>query len=98
MTEEQAARTSWHEYQVRLKGWDEQMRSKWTLARWQCYQVIHWDPMLKNAARPKKPTDICKFPWEQETPEELQRKAEEYKITPEQEAELNKIIKILDEG
>ena len=53
-------------------------------------------PMIKPAAKPKRPLELQKFPWEIETPEELKAKAEQYKISPEEEAELNEIIKILD--
>lgn len=98
MTEEQAARTSWHEYQVRLKGKEKELEREGELRRWQAFHIIRWYPMMKANVRPKKPQDLCQFPWEQESPEELKRKAEQYKISPEEEAELNEIIKILGEA
>ena len=98
MTEEQAAKTSWHEYQIRLKGREKELEREWEIRRWQAFHIIRYYPMTKAAARPKKPKDLCQFPWETENPEELKRKAEQYRISPEEEAELNKIIKILDKA
>lgn len=96
MTEREAALTSYPEYLLRLNGKIEKDREKWELARWICWQQMLLSPNIKPGHKPNTAKGYCTFPWERETAEELKQKAAECRITPEQEAELNEIIKILD--
>lgn len=56
------------------------------------WQEILLSPNIKQGHKPKSPQAFCRFPWEPSEAEELKQKAEAYKITPEEEAELNRII------
>lgn len=92
MTEDQAARTSWHEYELRRKGKDEEIHEHWSLIRWLAWQEMLLSPNIKPAHKPKTPLTFCRFPWEQPDQDELVEKAREYKVTPEEEVALNKIL------
>lgn len=92
LTEEQAAFTSWHEYQLRLEGKSKELQERWSLARWICWQQHLLSPHIKQGKKARTPQAFCRFPWEESEEEEIKRKAEEYRITPEQEAELNRIM------
>lgn len=77
---------------MRLQGKDEDAKERWTIARWMMWQEMLLSPNIKAFNKPKTPQAFCRFPWEESTEEELKRKVEEYRITPEQEAELNRIM------
>lgn len=96
MTEQQAALTSYPEYRIRLEAKMKREQEKWELARWILWQQMLMSPNIKPANKPKTAKGYCKFPWENESQEQIMQKAQQCKITPEQEAELNEIIKILD--
>ena len=68
------------------------MKERWTLARWICWQQHLLSPHIKPGKKAKTAQDFCRFPWEESSEEELKRKAAMYKITPGEEAELNRII------
>lgn len=53
-------------------------------------------PFIKQHCKPTTPKDLLTFPWEVETEQERREKAAEFRITKEQEAELNEIIKVLE--
>lgn len=57
------------------------------------WQEMLLSPNIKQGHKPRSPQKFCRFPWEQSEEDELRQKAEEYRITPEEEAELNRIIK-----
>ena len=57
------------------------------------WQEMLLSPNIKPAHKPKTPRAFCRFPWEQTEADELTEKAKQYKITPEEEAELNRIMK-----
>ena len=92
MTERQAALTGYHEYELRLKGFERQMQERWTVARWICWQQHLLSPNIKPGNKAKTAQAFCRFPWEQSEAEELAEKAKFYRITPEEEAELNRIM------
>ena len=69
MTEEQAARTSWREYDLRRRGLEKAQQEEW---------------------------EFLRFPWEEPESEELKRKAEEYRVSPEEAAELNRIFQEIE--
>ena len=56
------------------------------------WQEMMLSPNIKPAHKPKTPQAFCRFPWEQSADEELAEKAKAYRITPEEEAELNRIM------
>lgn len=68
-------------------------QERWALARWMMWQEMLLSPHIKPANKPKTPQFFCRFPWEQPEAEELAEKAKQFRITPEQEAELNRIMK-----
>lgn len=96
MTEEQAARTGFREFLLRRKGKEEEQRERWTIARWMCWQDVLLSPNIKQGSKPRTPTAFCRFPWEQGEAEEMEEKAKAFRITPEQEAELNRIMADFD--
>lgn len=57
------------------------------------WQEMLLSPNIKPGHKPKTPQAFCRFPWEQTEAEELAEKAKQYRITPEEEAELNRILK-----
>ena len=56
------------------------------------WQEMLLSPNIKQGHKPRTPQKFCRFPWEQSEAEELEQKAKEYRITPEEEAELNRIM------
>lgn len=62
------------------------------LARWLAWQNVLLSPNIKPAHKPKTATAYCRFPWEESEEDELTRKAKEYRVTPEEVAELNRIM------
>lgn len=98
MTERQAALTSWHEYTLRVKGAEQEAQERWNVARWICWQNMLLSPYVKKHNKPSSPQGYCRFPWEQSSDEELAQKAREFRITDEETAELNRIIKEWEAG
>ena len=49
-------------------------------------------PYIKAHQKPKTAQAFCRFPWERPDQEELAEKAKQYRVTPEEEAALNKIL------
>lgn len=62
------------------------------MARWIAWQNMLLSPNIKPVNKPRTPTAFCRFPWEEAEDEELKRKAKEYRVTPEEIAELNRIF------
>lgn len=60
------------------------------------WQEVLLSPNIKPYNKPKTPQAFCRFPWEESQDDELKRKAEQYRITPEEEAELNRIFKEIE--
>ncbi len=56
------------------------------------WQEMLLSPNIKPGHKPKTPQAFCRFPWEQSEAEELAEKAKKYKVTPEEVAELNRIM------
>ena len=64
MTEEQAGWTSYREFDLRLKGWNEKERREWERARWQMFLLMQMHPNIKQNSKPKSPQDWIPFQWE----------------------------------
>ena len=62
------------------------------MARWIAWQNMMLSPHIKPVNKPKTPTAFCRFPWDEPEGDELKRKAEQYRVTPEEIAELNRIF------
>lgn len=75
-----------------MKGKEEEIHEHWTLVRWLAWQEMLLSPNIKPAHKPKTPQSFCRFPWEQENIKELEEKARQYQVTPEEESALNKIL------
>lgn len=73
MTQAQAARTSFTEFLLRQKGFEEAEHEKWEIARWSAWHAYNLSPFLKPASRPKTPQDIMTFPWEGEVVKKKKR-------------------------
>ena len=63
------------------------------MVRWMMWQEVLLSPNIKRHDKPKTPQAFCRFPWEESEEVEMAEKAKQYRITPEEEAELNKIFK-----
>lgn len=49
-------------------------------------------PYIKPVNKAKTPAAFCRFPWEKPEADELKEKAKQYRVTPEEERELNRIM------
>ena len=98
MTEEQAARTSFREYILRRDGHERGLRQQWTIARWMAWRDVLLSPNIKAIDKPKSPQDFLRFPWEESKHTEMARKAEEYRVTDAEVAELNKIMEVWEKS
>lgn len=96
MTERQAALTGWREYELRRKGHEEAAREEWERIRWKAWRDILLSPHIKRLDKPRSPKAFLRFPWEEPEDDELRRKAEDYRVSPEEEAELNRIFNELE--
>lgn len=56
------------------------------------WQEMLLSPNIKPGNKPRTPQSFCRFPWEQPDAEALAEKAKAFRITPEEEAELNRIM------
>lgn len=81
-----------HEYTMLAEGWERKQRTAWEVARWQVYYDICLNPNLKPASKPRKVTDVARFPWEPEDAEQPETKPADVRVTPEMNDILNTII------
>ena len=56
------------------------------------WQNMMLSPNIKPVNKPKSPMAFCRFPWEEPEDDEIRRKAEKYRVTDEEIAELNRIF------
>lgn len=75
-----------------LKGQDEATREKMEVARWICFQIYSMNPYIKGM-KARNARSWCRFPWEEMTPEEANAMKEKCHVTPEEQAELDRIFK-----
>jgi len=74
------------------EGKDEDARERMELARWLAFRMYEMNPYIKGA-RARTPRDYIRFPWEQMTAEEANAMQERCHVTPEEQAELDRIFK-----
>lgn len=96
MTERQAALTGWREYELRRKGLEQARREKWERIRWAAWQNVLLSPNIKGPSKPRTPRAFWRFPWEEPADEELRRKAADYRVSPEEAEELDRIFRELE--
>lgn len=91
-SEREAALTSFNEYRLLLEGFEARQRERWELARWVCFNIYSQNPYIKP---PKAQTvqAYIRFPWEKMSAEEANAMKESCHVTPEEQAELDKIFK-----
>lgn len=92
MTERQAALTGMREYQLRVEGKEKDAQELWGIARWIAWQGMLMSPYIKQHNKPTSAQGFCRFPWETPEAEEIAEKAKQYRVTPEEETALNKIL------
>ena len=78
------------EYSLRLDGFTRAIRRGYELARWKVWQEMM--PHYKKGQAPTSPEAYFRFEWEEPTEEEIAERKEESKISPEQVAELNRLV------
>lgn len=61
MSRVQAAQVGLPEFNQRYKGWEEEKRAQWTIARWVVWQEYNLNPYIKPANKPRTPADILRF-------------------------------------
>lgn len=89
---EQAWNTGYHEYELRLRGYEQSSHQAWEIARWQIWHQYQLSPNIKSGRKPRRPVDLQRFPWEESEKDELKRKAKKYgKVS---KKELNELLKI----
>lgn len=64
MTVRQAMVTSFEEARMLMRGKDAEMRENWELARWMMFIVVSGNPYIRQGRRPRRPSDLIRFPWE----------------------------------
>lgn len=80
-----------HEYRLLVDGFERKQRTAWETARWQILYDVMLNPNLKPASKPRKVTDIIRFPWDPEETEPEVR-AQDVRVTPEMNELLNSIV------
>lgn len=90
MTETQAGLTSFHEYKLRLEGFEKDRQERWEMKRWEMWQHILLSPNIKSGNKPKSPQAYMRFPWEKDPADEV--KPEDCTITAEVSDALNKLV------
>lgn len=91
MTEEQAGWTSYREFELRLKGWNERERREWERARWQMFLVMQMHPNIKQHHKPKSPQEWIPFDWERK-PQERKAAPKRCKVTKKEMDKLKEIF------
>lgn len=61
------------------------------IARWIAFQIYDQNPYIKPP-RARTPKSYIHFPWDDPTPEQVQRDAQAYTVTPQEAAALDKIF------
>lgn len=61
--------TTFEEARMLLKGRDRQMREEWERTRWLGFIIVSGNPYIRQGHRPRKPSDLMRFPWEDAAPE-----------------------------
>lgn len=74
------------------QGHDEAQKERMELARWICFHIYAQNPYIKPP-RAKSPREYIRLPWEEMTAEEANAKKESCHVTPEEQAELDRIFK-----
>lgn len=75
-----------------LEGHNERDRERMEVARWICFHIYSQNPYIKQ---PKARTlqAYIRFPWEGPAAEDAEAMKERCHITPEEQAELDRIFK-----
>lgn len=61
---EQAGWVSFHEYELRRKGYEEKEREDWTKRRWELFILMQMHPNIKTHNKPTTPELWIPFAWE----------------------------------
>lgn len=71
---------------------DREVQERYELARWVCFNIYSMNPYIKGM-KARTPRQYIRFPWEKMTAEEANAKRESCHVTPEEQAELDRIFK-----
>lgn len=74
-----------------LKGKDQEARERIEVARWLAFRIYLMSPYIKPP-KAQTVTQYVRFPWEDPTPEEVEKKAPDCTVTEEEKAVLNNIF------
>ena len=91
-SEKEAALTTMKEYRLLLEGFDRKREVFWETARWMAFNDVMLSPNIKQFNKPRTLHQFHPFPWDAQ---ERDVTAEDLKVTPEQEAAFNAIVKDL---
>ena len=94
-TEREAGLTSYHEYQMLVKGREDEWKERMEVARWICYHIYAQNPYIKPP-RAMSQQAYCRFPWEEVTKEEAEEAARRCIVTDEEAEKLNQIFESLN--
>lgn len=73
-------------------GHDEAVKERMEIARWICFRIYAQNPYIKPP-KALTPRAYLRFPWEEMTPEEANAMKDRCHVTPEEQAELDRIFK-----
>lgn len=71
---------------------DREVQERYGLARWVCFNIYSMNPYIKGM-KARTPRQYIRFPWEEMTAEEANAKRKSCHVTPEEQAELDRIFK-----
>lgn len=74
------------------EGKSEEWKERMEVARWMCFNIYSLSPYIKGM-KARTPRQYIRFPWEEMTPEEANAMKDRCHVTPEEQAELDKIFK-----
>lgn len=92
-SEREAGLTSYNEYRLLLEGHEQELRERMEVARWICFHIYAQNPYIKEP-KARTLTSYVRFPWEEKISEEEQERIlQGCQVSPEEQAELDRIFK-----
>lgn len=91
-TEREAGLTTFREYTLLLEGKNKEAQERMELARWVCFNIYAMNPYIKGL-KARTPRQYIRLPWEELTAEEANAMQASCHVTPEEQAELDRIFK-----
>lgn len=92
-TEREAGLTTFREYRMLREGKEEEWKERMEIARWLAFRMYEINPYIKPGTRARTERAYFRFAWEVMTAEEANAMQASCHVTPEEQAQLDKIFK-----